>query len=151
MPLVKTTLETGIKTTLQNEFKKSTIKESLRKLLDGDGFNGRISSAKNISDALDNIKDGVESVALLPSDVLNPDQAQDLIKRYTCNEWSNAISESVAEWMSKEIAPIIAKTISDQVDTYIKTATIIVQPGIAVATSGGAGSTTAPSAPAVIS
>ena len=151
MPLVKTTLESGIKTALETEFKSSNTKKSLRKLLDGNSSAGKLSSAKNIADALDNIEKGTEAVSSLPADQLNSSYVQDLIKQFMCNEWANAISECVSEWMSDEIAPIIAKTIADQVDIYIKSATIITPPGQAVVTSTGPGSTTTPSQPALIS
>jgi hypothetical protein len=151
MPLVKPTLEAGIKSTLETKFKSAAVKESLRKLLDGDSAAGSQSSAKTISEALRNIKVGTQSVASATADTIDLATAESIVKRFTANEWANAIAESVAEWMSKEIAPIIAKTISDQVDTYIKSATVITPPGQAVATTGGAGATSAPSPPATIS
>jgi|NOAtaT_7_FD_contig_111_545936_length_3179_multi_2_in_0_out_0_2 hypothetical protein len=167
MPLIKTVLEQGLKTPIQTEleaklkteFKKPEVKQSLRKLLDGDSAAGVISSAKNISKALSNIKLGIDAMAKTPADKLSPSAAESLVKKFTANEWANAISECVSEWMSETIAPILAKQISDiisknvanQVDSYIKTATIITPPGQLVATSSGAGSTTTPSTPAIIS
>jgi len=155
MPLVKPTLEMGIKSTLQTEFKSTAVKQSLRSLLDGDSASGALSSAKTISTALRNIKLGTQAIAATPADQLSPSVAEAAVKKVTSNEWANAISECVAEWMSSDIAPIIAKTIADQVDTYIKSATIIVPPGQVVATAGSpaaqTGATTAPSPPATIS
>lgn len=128
MPLVKATLEQGIKSKLETEFKSTTVKTSLRKLLDGDSAAGALSSAKNISSALTNIKNATSAMNAGTSD--NPaSQAatQAAIKKFTANEWANAIADSISEWMAKDIAPIIAKTIADQVDTYVKAGTVNVQ------------------------
>ncbi len=55
----------------------------------------------------------------------------------------------------KKLAEDLSTTISNEVDTYIKSATVIVPPGQLVATTGSpaaqAGATTAPSPPATIS
>jgi hypothetical protein len=56
----------------------------------------------------------------------------------------------------KKLAEDLSTTISNEVDTYIKSATIIVPPGITIAGAGGGpapvtGATIAPSAPATIS
>jgi hypothetical protein len=162
MPLVKPILQQGIKSSLEPvlkaKFKSPAVKDSLRKLLDGDSFAGKASSAKNISQALSNIKTGISVVASTAADVLVPSVAENIIKKFTSNEWANVISECVTEWMSEEIAPIIAesvaKSVADQVDLYVKSATIIIPPGIVVATTGTpaaqVGASTAPSPPALI-
>jgi hypothetical protein len=154
MPLVKPTLEMGIKSALETEFKSAATKQSLRSKLDGDSAAGSLSSAKTISKALGNIKLGTQAIAATPADQLSPALAEATVKKVTANEWANAISECISEWMASDIAPIIAKTIADQVDTYIKSATIIVPPGQVVATAGSpaaqTGATTAPSPPATI-
>jgi hypothetical protein len=55
----------------------------------------------------------------------------------------------------KSLADDIAKVVSNQVDIFVKTATIITPPGTAVATAGTpaaqTGTTVAPTAPALIS
>lgn len=153
MPLIPTVLETAIKAQLRVEFKTPAVKQSLRNKLGGEA--NEISSAKSIDKALTNIKNLSSVISFGPSDI--PGSAEignALIKKLTSNEWSNAISDSVCEWMSDEIAPIIAKIIADEVTAYIKTATIIIPPGQLV--SGAAGTfqviaaTTAPSAQAII-
>jgi hypothetical protein len=156
MPLIPTALETAIETKLKLEFIKPEIKQSLRSQLDGGGFAGKISNAKNIDNALRNI--GLVGMALsmgLAGDPASQLAAKQTIKKTTANEWSNAIADSVCEWMSKEISSVLAKVIADEVTKYIKTATIIVPPGQIV--SGAAGtfpvvaSTTTPSSQAIIS
>jgi hypothetical protein len=155
MPLIKPTLEAGIKLALQAEFKSPAVKLSLIKLLDKSPLAGAAGGAKDIYKALDNVEKLTEQIMSQPADKLAPPAAKLAVKKFTSNEWSNAIAEGISEWMSKEIAPIIAKTIADQVDTYIKSATIIVPPGITIAGGGGGpapvtGATIAPSAPATI-
>jgi hypothetical protein len=55
----------------------------------------------------------------------------------------------------KKLSEDIAKVVSDQVDTFVKSATIITPPGTAVTTTGSptaqVGATIAPTAPAIIS
>ena len=55
----------------------------------------------------------------------------------------------------KKLSEDIAKVVSDKVDIFVKSATIITPPGTAVATTGSpsaqAGTTVAPTAPAIIS
>jgi hypothetical protein len=154
MPLIPTVLETAIKTKLQIEFIKPAVKQSLRTKLDGGGLAGGISSAKNIDKALSNIKTLSMAINFGASGGPAAAVGNKLVKKFTANEWSNAISDSVCEWMSDEIAPIIARIIASEVTNYIKTATIIVPPGQVVATAGSpaaqVGSTTAPSPPAII-
>lgn len=50
-----------------------------------------------------------------------------------------------------EAAQVFSEKAADAIDEYIKSATIIIQPGQAVTTTGGAGSTTSQSLPATIS
>jgi hypothetical protein len=164
MPLIKVTLEqalkAGIEAELTLEFKKPDIKKSLRTYLDGGSATGGLSTAKSIDKALSNIKTATSAIDFGKAD--NPASqavSSALVKKVTANEWSNAISDSVAEWLSSDIskiiAKVIAKNVADQVDTYIKSATIIVPPGITIAGGGGGpapvtGATIAPSAPATI-
>lgn len=155
MPLIPTTIELAIKTKLELEFKNPAIKILLQKQLDGGPLSGVISNAKNINNALRNIGLIGKALAMGTSDAA-PSQiaSKQIIKKTTSNEWSSGIADAICEWMSAEIAPIIAKTIASEVTTYIKTATIIVPPGQVVATAGSpaaqVGSTTAPSPPAII-
>jgi hypothetical protein len=156
MPLVPSTLESAIKTKLQNEFLKPDIKKSLREQLDGGSSSGALTQSNNISKALGNISIATRSINFGTSDNLASQEAGiEAVKRVTSNEWSNALSDSICEWMSSEISTIIAKVIATEVTNYIKTATIIIPPGQVVATAGSpaaqTGSTTAPSPPAQIS
>jgi hypothetical protein len=155
MPLIPTTLELAIKTKLELEFKKPTIKLSLQKQLDGGPLSGAISNAKNIDNALRNI--GLIGAALAMGTSDNPASqlaSKQAIKRTTSNEWASGIADAVCEWMSKEISDILAKVIADEVTKYIKTATIIVPPGQVVTGVAGTypvvASTTSPSSPALI-
>jgi len=156
MPLIKSALQFGIENTLKTEFRKDSVKYSLRKYLDGGSSVGAKTSAKSIDTALGNINLLAKAVNAGKADNL-PSQvaAGTLIKKITANEWANAISDSVSEWMSSEIAPIIAKVIADEVDKYIKSATIITPAGQITAGTSPAGpttgATTTPSSPALIS
>ena len=152
MPLVQSTLESQIKTHLEIEFKKPATKQALTKQLDGGGLNGLLTSAKNMAAALGNIKDKTEPIINNTPDIMGaPAASEQLVKRITSNEFANAISDAVCEWMASTIAPIMAKTIASDVTTYIKTATIIIPPGQVVGTPAGPGATSAPSPPAQIS
>lgn len=156
MPLIQTSLESQIKTHLQFEFKKPATKQALTKQLDGGGLNGLLTSAKNMNAALGNIKDKTQPIANNTPDIMGASSiSENLITRISANEFANAISDAVCEWMASTIAPIMAKTIASDVTTYIKTATIIIPPGQVVATAGSpaaqTGATTAPSPPAQIS
>lgn len=156
MPLVESVLENQIKSQLVIEFKKPATKQALTKQLDGGGLNGLFTSAKNMADALGNIKDKTEPIMNNTPDIMGASYvSEELVTRITSNEFANAISDAVCEWLASTIAPIIAKTIASDVTTYIKTATIIIPPGQVVATAGSpaaqTGATTAPSPPAQIS
>lgn len=156
MPLVPTTLENAIKTKLELEFKKPEVKTSLQKQLDGGPLAGKLSSAKNISKALGNISLAGKALSMgVSTDPASQLASKQIIKKTTANEWASGIADAVCEWLSKEVSAIIAKTIADEVTTYIKTATIIIPPGQVVATAGSpaaqTGATTAPSPPAQIS
>ena len=156
MPLIKITLEAGIRATLQAEFKSPATKLALIKLLDKSPLSGAASGAKDIYKALNNVEKLTEQIMSLPADKLAPPAAKLAVKKFTSNEWSNAIAEGISEWMASEIAPIIAKTVADQVDLYIKSATIIIPPGQVITGAGGGpapvtGSTIAPSPQAIIS
>lgn len=152
MPLIETVLENQIKSHLEIEFKKPATKQALIKQLDGGGLNGLLTSAKNMADALGNIKDKTEPIMNNTPDIIGASSAsEELITRITSNEFANAISDSVCEWLASTIAPIMAKTIANDVTAYIKTATIIIPPGQVVATPAGPGATSTPSPPAQIS
>jgi phage I-like protein len=146
MPLIKSTLKTGIENALKNEFKKDAVKKSLRKYLDGGASVGAKTNSKSISTALGNISKASMVVKFGTADNLASQVvAGDLIKRVTANEWANAISDSVSEWMSSDIAPILAQVISDEVDKYLKTADVkvTIPPGLV---SQGAGPAAIPNA-----
>jgi len=133
MPLVKATLKAGIESKLKAEFKSEAVKAALRKELDGGGKNGAKTSAKTIYKALSNIKlqaDGIGAVAGAASIAAGP-----VIQAISSNEWSNGLADSICEWMSEEIAPIIAETVADQVDIFIKTGTVVTA-GTAAAQTG---------------
>lgn len=53
-------------------------------------------------------------------------------------------NESDSEKVKQDFADSIANAVADGVDAWIKTATVTVQPGIPVSTSGGAGATSGP-------
>ena len=137
MPLVKATLqialETGFEATLRTEFKKTSTKQSLRQKLDGGQLNGSQSTATDLTKTIDNIKQKTSSVASTAADQLNPADTEALTKKIVTNEWANGIGDSLCEWMSETIAPILAekmaKVIADQIDIYIKTATIVTPQG----------------------
>jgi len=161
MPLVKQTLQTALKTQieaqLKTEFLKPVTKEKLRKHLDGGAENGKKTDAVNISGALLNIKEISQQIAITPSTDLTNSllQTEELVRKATANEWANGVSDSVCEWLADTIAPIIAEKLSSiiatNVDTYIKSATIVVPPGQILNAGGYPGATTAPSPPATIS
>lgn len=155
MPLILPTLENGIKSLLEADFKKPAVKESLRKQIDGGRDDGNKTSAKTLKVAYDNIKTRSKSIGSNTADTGKATDSEEEIKKIAANEHANAIADAVCEWLSKEIAPIIAKNIASEVDKYIKSATIIIPPGqvlyAADSAGGGPGSTTAPSPPALIS
>jgi hypothetical protein len=144
MALDKTLLETGIRTALEAqlraEFLKPSVKLALIKFLDKSPAAGMLSTAKDIYKALDNVEKLTEQIMSLPADKLAPPAAKLAVKKFTSNEWSNAISEGVTQWMSAEIAPILAKeiskVISDSVDLYIKSADVMVTIPIGTVTTG---------------
>jgi hypothetical protein len=71
--------------------------------------------------------------------------------------FSDANNQASTEFANimKDLAAEISKAVSDGVDSFIRTATIITPPGTAVATAGSpaaqTGVTVAPTAPAIIS
>ena len=160
MPLVKQTLQTALKTEieaqLKAEFLKPTTKEKLRKKLDGGPENGKKTDAVDINGALINIREIVQQLSTSPStELVNAlSQTEERIRKATANEWANGVSDSVCEWLSDTVAPIIADKLSaiiaTNVDIYIKSATIIIPPGQAVATTP-VPVTASPSPPALIS
>lgn len=125
MPLIKATLEQGIKSKLKADFKSASVKESLRKKLDGGSLGGSVSTAKDISKALENVEKVGAALAFGTSDIPGSSTASKIIVRKTvANEWANAVSDSICEWMSEEIADIIAETVAAQVDTFVKSGTV---------------------------
>jgi hypothetical protein len=144
MPLIKSTLQTALENTLKSEFKKDSVKQSLRKYLDGGANVGAKTSAVNIDKALGNINLLSKAVNFGSADnAASQIAASTLIKKITANEWANAISDSVSEWMSSDIAPILAKVIADEIDKYLKTADVkvTIPPGLV---SQGAGPAAVP-------
>ena len=134
MPLVKAVLKAGIESKLKAEFKSPEVKEALRKQLDGGPLNGKSSGAKTTDKALTNIKlkaEALSTVAAGPLSIANGP----ILQKVSSNEWANGLSDSICEWMSEEIAPIIAETVADQVDTFIKTGTVVTA-GTAAAQTG---------------
>jgi hypothetical protein len=141
MALIKSTLKTALETTLKTELKKDSVKTSLRKKLDGGAMLGVKTSAISITKALGNISNASMAVSAGSSDnVASQAIAKTLVKKITANEWSNAISDSICEWMSEEIAPILAKAIADEVDKYLKTAIVkvTIPPGLVAQGAGPA-------------
>jgi hypothetical protein len=141
MALIKSTLQSALENTLKTELKKDSVKTSLRKQLDGGTAIGAKTSAINISKALGNISNAASAVNAGSSDnVASQTVAKTLVKKITANEWSNAISDSICEWMSSEIAPILAKAIADEVDKYLKTAIVkvTIPPGLVAQGAGPA-------------
>ena len=133
MALIKSTLKTALENTLKTEFKKDDVKKSLRKKLDGGTALGAKTSAISITKALSNISDLTTAINFGTSDQSSSQTvAKEAIKKITANEWSNAIADSICEWMSEEIAPILAKTISDEIDKYLKQAMVkvTIPPGL---------------------
>jgi len=158
MPLVETVLKSSLKTRIESrlrlEFKKPAVKNTLIRKLDGGALSGKISTAKNVSQTLENIDLVAKGIGLIDGGANFPP----IIKRVTSNEWANGISDSVCEWMSDTIAPILAEELStiiaNEVTKYIKQATIITKPGQLITGIAGTipvtGSTTTPSVPATI-
>jgi hypothetical protein len=139
MPLIKTVLETGIKSRIK------LLEPNFIKNLDGGPLAIQIANAETIYGALGNIN--TKCKALSASGGWN----EMIVKQITANEWANAIAKQVIDLLADEVSKIVA----DEVDKYIKSATIIVPPGQALyagdSVGGGPGATTAPSPPALIS
>lgn len=138
MPLVKATLEAGIKSRIK------LLEPNFIKKLDGGPLQIQVANATSIYDALGKIKTKCQVFGAANG------YNEMIIKQITSNEWANAIAKQVIDLLADEVSKIVA----EEVDKYIKTATVIVPPGQVVATSGGTsqvGATTAPSPPAVIS
>jgi len=138
MPLIKTVLETGIKSRIK------LLEPEFIKKLDGGPLAIQIANAENIYDALGKIKTKCQAFGVAGG------YNEAVIKQITSNEWANAIAKQVIDLLADEVSKIVA----DEVDKYIKTATVIIPTGQVVATSGGTsqvGVTTTPSPPALIS
>lgn len=151
MPLVSIQLENALKSKLRQELASKNTKLELCKKLDGGALAGAISGAENISDALENIQERTENISTNTPDIDGSETASsELIKKIAANEWASAISDAVYQWIDEDIVPILANVMANELTTYIKSATIIVQPGQVVATPAGPGSTSSPSAPATI-
>ena len=153
MPLIKPALESKLRIQLKTFFLNPQTKLALKRRMDGGPLKGTPGQAKGINQAIRNTK--IASAAL--STVASPAATlawENALKKIHSNEWANAISDSICEWMADEVADELAKIFASEIDSYIKSATIIVQPGIAVATAGSpvaqTGTTVAPSAPATI-
>lgn len=110
MPLVKTILETGIKTKI-----KALEKDFIKKL-DGGTLDSQSANAETISEALVNISSKSQALSSIGASFdIN------LIQSLSSNEWANAIAKQVITLLADEVSKIVA----DEVDKYIKTATII--------------------------
>ena len=158
MPLVKDVLRTGIETNLKNKLLLDPkVKESLRKKLDGGALSGALTGAKNLDQAYKSIKLKTVSILSLEYDTSGAGaaSAEALILKVTANELANALSEAMVEWMAEQIVPAIAAAVANNVDTFVKSATIITPAGQLTAGASPAGpttgATTTPSAPALIS
>lgn len=131
MPLVKTVLETGIKTRIK------ALEPNFIKKLDGGPLSIQIANATTIYDAIDKIKNKCQALGQLGA------YDERVIQQVTSNEWANAIAKQVIALLADEVSKIVA----DEVDKFVKSATIIVPPGQAVyaadAVGGGPGTTTA--------
>ena len=127
MPLIATVLESGIESKLKLKFKSPAVKTSLRQILDGGSLGGSVSSAKSIDKALSNISIISKALSFGVSDIPGSSIPSTLIVQKTvANEWSNALADSICEWMSKEIAPIIAATVAVEVDAFVRSGDVIV-------------------------
>ena len=158
MPLVKDVLKTGIETNLKNKLLLDPkVKDSLRKKLDGGVLSGARTGSNNLDQAHKAIKLKTVTILSLEYDPGGSaaDVAEKIIQRVTANELANAISEAMVEWMAEQIVPAIAAVVANNVDKYIKSATIITPAGQITAGTSPAGpttgATTTPSAPALIS
>ena len=133
MPLIKPTLEQAIKARIK------ALEPKLKDSLNDKGA-GIYSALREIDSKMQTVSTG-----------FNIQQVK--IDQWTLvsDEWSTALAKQIIDTLSKELSKIIA----DELDTYIKSATIITPPGQAVAVgtpSGpGSGSTVSPSGPATIS
>jgi len=139
MPLIKTVLETGIKTRIK------ALEPKFIKNLDGGPLSIQIANAETIYDALGNIATKCQALGAAGA------YSSQIVKQISANEWSNAIAKQVIDLLADEVSKIVA----DEVDKYIKSATVIIPPGQALyagdSVGGGPGATTAPSPPALIS
>lgn len=158
MPLVKDVLRTGIETNLKNKLLLDPkVKDSLRKKLDGGVLGGALSSSKNLDQAYKSIKLKTVSILSLEYDAGGSAaaSAEALIQKVTANELANAITEAMVDWMAEQIVPAIAAAVANNVDTFVKSATIITPSGQLTAGVSPAGpttgATTTSSSPAIIS
>jgi len=157
MPLVKDILKTSIETNLKNKLLLDPkVKESLRKKLDGSLLNGIKTGNSTLHDAYES---KIKSEQILgfeydPSGLV-AQNAEEIIRKVTSNEMANALSEAIVDWMAEQIVPAIAVSVANNVDTFVRSATIITPAGQLTAGVSPAGpttgATTTPSAPALIS
>jgi len=158
MPLVKDILKTSIETNLKNKLLLDPkVKESLRKKLDGSLLNGIKTGNSTLHDAYESIKIKSEQILGFEYDPsgLVAQNAEEIIRKVTSNEMANALSEAIVDWMAEQIVPAIAVSVANNVDTFVRSATIITPAGQLTAGVSPAGpttgATTTPSAPALIS
>jgi hypothetical protein len=158
MPLVKDVLKTSIETNLKNKLLLDPkVKESLRKKLDGSILNGTKTGSSTLHSAYQAVKIKTELILGLDYDAggAAAKSAEELIRRVTSNEMANALSEAIVDWMAEQIVPAIAASVANNVDTFVRSATIITPAGQITAGTSPAGpttgATTTPSSPALIS
>jgi hypothetical protein len=145
MPLVKEVLRTGIETNLKQKLLLDPkVKDSLRKKLDGGVLSGALSGSKNLDQAYKSIKLKTASILSLEYDAGGAAAASSeaLIQKVTANELANALTEAMVDWMAEQIVPAIAAAVANNVDAFVKSATIITPAGQLTAGVSPAGPTT---------
>ena len=159
MALVKATLRKGIEDNLKLKLLQDPkIKQSLRKKLDGSVLNGIDSGANSLYEAYEHIRAKTEQILGFDYDPdgIVADNVEQILRKISSNENASAIADAVVEWMAEQIVPAIAAAVANNVDLFIRSATIItpagqLTAGTSVAGGPTTGATTAPSAPAIIS
>jgi len=131
MPLVKSTLQSALKTKIKN------IEPKLKDVLD--------SKSKGLYKAQQQSDNRIKNLGIQTG--FNISQYQQNVWTIISDEWSTVLAKEIIDILSKELSSII----SDEVDKYIKSASIVVPAGQALIASVYAGTTVAPSPEANIS
>jgi hypothetical protein len=156
-------IESGIKGYLESELQGAisdkNFRTKLRKKLDGSiEHHGEKTDAEDMDKALQNIqKRSEEFFAKLPDAALQP-LTELKIREITANEYANAISASVTEWLNDVVVPafsdvtakvfadVLSKVVSNRTEEYIRTAeiyqwnppgSILLKPGYTIDGPGG--------------